>query len=142
VARANHHISDRHYFQIAGHRNDNELTIVGPIVNRINGKSTIIFARGMKGGTDEFIGMVYLSIDLASFEVIHDAVKFIRHLTFFARPKRWYDSHSASKRDSRGGIKVAASSPWYQAGSIGPSATSTRVPGSSPFGRCRGSQLA
>ena len=75
-------VIDREYFQIARDRNDNELTIVGPIANRINGKNAIIFARGMKGGRGEFIGVVYLSVDLGSFEVIYGAVKSIRGLTF------------------------------------------------------------
>jgi diguanylate cyclase (GGDEF)-like protein/PAS domain S-box-containing protein len=108
-------ISDRHYFQIARDRNNNQLTIVGPIVNRINGKSAIIFARGMKGGTDEFIGVVYLSVDLASFEVIYDAVKSIRHLTFSLILNDGTILVRHPSENSRGGLKVAAGSPWYQA---------------------------
>jgi diguanylate cyclase (GGDEF)-like protein len=74
--------ADRDYFQKARDRRDGQLTASIPTTSRVNGSSTIIFARSLEDANGNFLGIVFASVSTKYFQDIYGAIQSVHSLLF------------------------------------------------------------
>ncbi len=77
-----HNIGDRDYFEKTHSHRDGQLTASIPTKNRIDGSSTIVFARSLEDSSGNFAGIVFASVNTQYFEDIYDAIQSVHSLLF------------------------------------------------------------
>jgi diguanylate cyclase (GGDEF)-like protein len=112
-------VSDRDYFQAARDRTDGNLTISAPLVSRVDGQKTIIFARALKAPDGAFVGVVYLSVNVTYFEVIYNSIESVRNLVFTLARLDGTILVRHPLPDDRAGQSMPASSRWYETAAKG-----------------------
>jgi diguanylate cyclase (GGDEF)-like protein len=106
-------ISDRDYFQTLKDGSATGLTVSLPVVNRMTGQLTVVFARRIVNRTGDFIGVIVIPLGLGFFEDIYTTIKSVGsvRMTLFRRDGtmilRYPEVPTAV------GTALPKSSPWY-----------------------------
>jgi diguanylate cyclase (GGDEF)-like protein len=78
----NINVADRDYFISARTRAGDQLSASVPIVNRIDGTQTIVFARRLETSKGAFAGVVFASVNFKYFQAIYESTESIRSMVF------------------------------------------------------------
>ena len=106
-------LSDRDYFQHLKHNNDARL-FISSVVDRRSGKQLVVFSKRINGISDEFAGVVLISVEFTYFEAIYKSIATLPDQSFVLLHRsgsvivRYFDGKTYT------GERMPTNSEWYE----------------------------
>jgi diguanylate cyclase (GGDEF)-like protein len=108
-------LSDRDYFQHARQLRSADVFVSKPLVNRYNGRDTIVFSRRLESATGAFLGVAIVNVEIGYFRHVYESISSLTDRAFlFTRSDGVVLVRHPEPRNGTT-ARIPPQSPWYQA---------------------------